>query len=170
MSKLFETKYIDIDTLHERIHDIVDDGLVEQPQSGKTTAMLFMMLAEAQLGDDENVYVYIGEIRDLSKVQANFKRMLEHEQIPFDVDGNMIYTWSRIAMDYRGVRQVEPVRNDLQGQTFIFMTAPGVRSFIGQQLSRAFVDLDYEHFDQVIPTLERYLLPCLQEEEDWVAG
>jgi hypothetical protein len=74
------TSMLDIDRLQENV-DRVNEGACLPRRAGKTTALLCLLLGDVELGDPNNVYLFVSPTSVASKlVQNDFLEMAdEHE-------------------------------------------------------------------------------------------
>jgi hypothetical protein len=65
----FYPEQLDLDRLH-RVVESINAGQETDRGAGKTTAYVALMIAEIELGDWNNAYLYIGETRQIANAAA----------------------------------------------------------------------------------------------------
>lgn len=89
----------------ERLHKIIEKG-VDSPfprQHGKTTAIIALMLGEAELGDVGNRYLYVTNTAGMAKYAMNrFCDILNQENFLFSVFGPdmIVRVFDKIRIDH----------------------------------------------------------------------
>lgn len=129
----FIPKELDLDRLHKAT-DIIVNGGYRYRQEGKTVAYLMLMLGEAQLGDRDNKYWYIGHSRGRAKAVAEaFAELLRQE---VDIEPISYVGFGRIELDY--------------GPSFTFTSYEVHKSAAcGARFNRVFMDLDNKLMDKL---------------------
>ena len=86
---MFNFENLNLDQLHDAVDHRHDYGYPRR--SGRTTAMLALMVGEAQLGDVGNVYLYVGENwRRARQVGLELADILRNEGFSVTVRDNPI--------------------------------------------------------------------------------
>jgi hypothetical protein len=128
----------------DRLHYVIDNMPVNQRGVGNTTSILYQMIGECQLGDDNNTYLYIGiNYNNITQVVDQFVNLLREEV--FD----LFHT--------RSSAHKIVLKN---GQQYIFQTISNATySIRGLHFSDVWIDLDAEtrevHSEKIDEILSR---------------
>jgi hypothetical protein len=142
-----------------QLHDVVDkisEGCVAPTVTGKTSGFLALMLGEAQLADEGQLFMYIGN----SEAQVNATK-------------NTLYTLcveSGLRVGETGNSVVTYLDSEIS-KRFQFISVEAARhSFGSTTIARAFVDITEQAHTTYDFDLASAVKPRLASTDDWVSA